>query len=113
MKDEIKVGDYVRTKSGSIDKVINNEYYMPQYIECEHALIRIETIVNNSSNITDVIEVGDYVNGQYVVEKFYDHVNEEWNIVIATTQHLKIRKNRNDIKSIVTHEQFKNVEYII
>ena len=35
--EEIEVGDYVRTSAGKIDKVINNNYYMPQYIECEKA----------------------------------------------------------------------------
>ena len=33
----IEVGEYVRTKSGKLDKVINNNCYMPQYIECEKA----------------------------------------------------------------------------
>lgn len=53
----IEVGEYVRTKSGKIDKVINNNYYMPQCIECEKSLVYKEDIVNHSKNIIDLIEV--------------------------------------------------------
>ena len=57
----IKVGEYVRTRSGKIDKVINNNYYMPQYIECEKSLLYKEDIVNHSKDIIDLIEIGDIV----------------------------------------------------
>ena len=47
---DIKVGDYVRTNTGKIDKVINNNYYMPQYIECEKGIVDKENIVKHSKN---------------------------------------------------------------
>ena len=53
----IEVGEYVRTKSGKIDKVINNNYYMPQYIECEKSIVNKENIVKHSKDIIDLVEV--------------------------------------------------------
>lgn len=57
----IEVGEYVRTNTGKIDKVINNNYYMPQYIECEKDIVYKENISKHSKNIIDLIEVGDLV----------------------------------------------------
>ena len=62
----IEVREYVRTKSGKIDKVINNNYYMPQYIECEKGIVDKENIVKHSKNIIDLIEVGDFINGMKI-----------------------------------------------
>lgn len=63
----IEVGEYVRTNYGRICKVINNDYFMPRYLECENEMLIDRTnIVKHSKNIIDLIEVGDYVNGQKV-----------------------------------------------
>ena len=64
---EIEVGEYVRTNYGRICKVINNDYFMPRYLECENEMLIDRTnIVKHSKNIIDLIEVGDYINGQKV-----------------------------------------------
>ena len=55
--EDIKVGEYVRTKNGKIDKVKNNDYYMKQYIECEKGLYLRENITKHSENLIDLIEV--------------------------------------------------------
>jgi hypothetical protein len=44
----IEVNDYVRTKNGIIDKVINSNFYMSIYVECEKGLYLIENIVKHS-----------------------------------------------------------------
>lgn len=63
----IEVGEYVRTNYGRICKVINNDYFIPRYLECENEMLIDRTnIVKHSKNIIDLIEVGDYVNGQKV-----------------------------------------------
>lgn len=63
----IEVGEYVRTNYGRICKVINNDYFMPRYLECENEMLIDRTnIVKYSKNIIDLIEVGDYINGQKV-----------------------------------------------
>ena len=59
----IEVNEYVRTKDGKIDKVINSNFYMSIYVECEKGLYLIENIVKHSKQLIDLIEVGDYVNG--------------------------------------------------
>ena len=56
MENEIKDYEYIRTGIGKIDKVINANYYMPQYIECEKNLIFKKDIVKHSSNLIDIIE---------------------------------------------------------
>lgn len=63
----IEVNEYVRTKDGKIDKVINSNFYMSIYVECEKGLYLIENIVKHSKQLIDLIEVGDYVNGYKVI----------------------------------------------
>ena len=45
---EIKENEFIRTKTGKIDKVINNNYYMSQYIECGKGIVDKENIVKHS-----------------------------------------------------------------
>ena len=54
---DIKVGEYVRTKLGKIDKVKNNDYYIQQYIECEKGIVDKENVLKHSFSLTDLIEV--------------------------------------------------------
>lgn len=63
----IEVGEYVRTNYGRIGKVINNDYFMPRYLECENEILIDRTdIVEHSKFLSEVIEVGDYVNGKRI-----------------------------------------------
>lgn len=63
----IEVGEYVRTNYGRICKVINNDYFMPRYLECENEMLIDKTdIVEHSKFLSEVIEVGDYVNGKRI-----------------------------------------------
>ena len=64
----IEVNEYVRTKDGKIDKLINSNFYMSIYVECEKGLYLIESIVKHSKQLIDLIEVGDYVNGMEVLD---------------------------------------------
>lgn len=36
---EICLNEYIRTKNGKIDKVINDNYYISEYIECEKGIV--------------------------------------------------------------------------
>ena len=76
---------------------------MEAYIECKEGLIIRDNIVKHSKDIIDLIEVGDYVNGEKVIDT--------WNGNRIETH----RSNFNDdnIKSIVTKEQFAQAEYKI
>lgn len=61
MKNKIEVGEYVRTKDGKTDKVINSNFYMSIYVECEKGLYLIESIVKHSKQLIDLIEDKDIV----------------------------------------------------
>ena len=103
---EIEVGEYIRTKNGKIDKVINNNCYMPQYIECEKSLLYKEDIVNHSKNIIDLIEVGDFVNRERILDITgdYIHTNE--------TDHNRFYLEKH-IKTILTKEQMEANQYVV
>ena len=102
----IEVGEYVRTKSGKIDKVINNNYYMPQYIECEKGIVDKENIVNHSKNIIDLIDIGDYVNGNEVLDKYL--LNGEIPVLETTGDETNAKcMCENDIRTILTKELYE------
>jgi hypothetical protein len=77
----------------------------------------LEDIIKHSKNIIDLVEKDDYVNGEIVIEIF-----EYWeNLEDGTKKYCgrKILTANNeqylyetDIKTIVTKEAFKSVEYV-
>lgn len=97
---DIEVGEYVRTERGTIRKILKLD--MREFEEFGNIIYETndedfykEEIVKHSSNIIDLIEVGDYVNGYKV-----------------TNLDISIYKSKlEEVKSIVTKEQFKEVEY--
>ena len=93
----IEVGEYVRTKNGKIDKVINNNCYMPQYIECEKSLLYKEDIVNHSKDLIDLLEVRDIVEIE-LSEEFVEKENKK-----VLTQ---IGEVYTKILTILTKEQY-------
>lgn len=62
---EVKVGEYARDEEGYIIK-IDSDYV----IENIGRFIKGHSIVNHSKNIIDLIEIGDYVNGYRVTDKY-------------------------------------------
>ena len=107
---EIKVNDYVRTKKGYICKILEiHDEYSDDYLDwndIHSASIRKSRVVKNSPNIIDLIEVGDYVNGLPV--RFI----EKDRIDIGQTEDYFWLKNKH-IKSVLTKEQFEQMEYKI
>jgi len=109
---EIKENEFIRTKTGKIDKVINNNYYMSQYIECEKRIVDKENIVNHSFNIIDLIEVGDFVNENEVIDKYL--FNGEIPVLETTGDETNAKcMCEGDIKTILTHEQYERNCYKI
>lgn len=103
---EIKENEFIRTKTGKIDKVINNNYYMSQYIECEKRIVEKENIVKHSFNIIDLIEEGDIVNESLIVYRGKVASGKEKLLVgnhIINGMSLKVA----NIKSILAHEQYE------
>ena len=127
---EISINEYVRTKQGYIAKVnfveiIEKErnldictFDKPIYYEYGEGYYNLycdeefeEIIVNHSKNIIDLNEVGDYVNGE-LVTSVYDENKEDEQIQIEVNNQGNYTYYINeDIKSIVTKEQFKSIEY--
>lgn len=104
---KLEVGMYVRDIKGRIDKIIGfkgaliefEKDLMGGYIDCND-------FTKASYNIIDLIEVGDYVNGVLVdsvpLTKKINMPSGRWRIVNCTNE---------DIKSIVTKEQFEQMSY--
>lgn len=100
---EICLNEYIRTKNGKIDKVINDNYYISEYIECEKGIVDKENIVKHSFNIIDLIEEGDIVNGQRVL-----YIEKE-GLVIEMADYIfpYISIKEIKIEEILTHEQYE------
>lgn len=114
MEDKIEIGEYVRFKNGKIRKIIgidkDNHYCVDiNYNGAKYLTVfEVATIIKHSSNIIDLIEVGDYVNGEKVEEIFED------GLIYYHAIRLQTNKNdflEQDIISIATKEQFENIEY--
>ena len=109
---EIEVGEYVRTNTGKIDKVINNNYYMPQYIECEKDIVYKENISKHSKNIIDLIDIGDYVNGNEVLDKYL--FNGEIPVLETTGDETNAKcMCEGDIRIILTKELYQSNCYTV
>lgn len=109
---KLEVGMYIRTKDGEIHKIksINDEY-----IEYENGFgipyELKEYIVKASYSIIDILEVGDYVNGDKIFniddckgamrQFYYDYENPNDDV-----GHWE-----EEIKSVITHEQMERMAY--
>lgn len=134
---EIKVGEYVRTPLG-ISKYLGECDDMPNFYKFDKLDEELwfsdiadviyqnqldEVILKHSPNIIDLIEIGDYVNGCLIVEINKDlfikgQINLWTNMIMSEgepfpNEYYKAKIIEKDIKTIVTHEQFKGVEYEI
>ena len=122
MEEKIEVGEYVRTKDGRIDKVeIFSVGCCVWHCEngmcidkCNRIGTHLEEIVKHSKQLIDLIEVGDYVNGKFVIATD-NRINDNGEKVILIENYDEwtddgVISNK-DIKSIVTHEQFNSIKY--
>ena len=119
---EIKVGEYIRTEEYGIIKLKemyfeegnlniiddkNNGYTFYDIGDDE----LVDNLSKHSPNIIDLIEIGDYVNGCKVIDivKGYKVIIDK--LELDTTTGIYKNIGIKDIKTIVTHEQFKGMEY--
>lgn len=118
--EEIQVGEYVRTKDGKIIKfnkfgTLRVGYTNPKYyktIISNRSHYKYDNIVKHSSNIIDLIEVGDILklkNGEkWEVQEHQGNGNWlqlEWENIDDNEDFLK------KVDSIITKEQFKENSY--
>lgn len=91
----IEVNEYVRTKRGAVGKLIEiDKKATAYYLDCLKC-VSLKNIVKHSKQLIDLIEVGDYVNGELITDK--------WDTRISS-----IRSNfsEEDIKTILTKESY-------
>lgn len=100
---EIEIGEYVRTKNGYIIKVdkktvIFDMGYAEQYVDMETTRYGFpceEEIANHNKQLIDLIEEGDYVNGELITDK--------WDTRISS---IRSNFNEEDIQTILTKESY-------
>ena len=116
----IEIGEYVRTKQGDISKVryIDEENIFLEdcvwskndlYEKTDVLYFDDEEIAKHSKNIIDLIEVGDYVNRHLVVD--VDNINKGAMREIYCEDDEEFGLWNENINTIVTKEQFSNMEY--
>ena len=115
---EIEVGDYVRTIDGFVgifdrySKRPDTSIYKSPFncfIKLQNRKTPLQChrdyIVKHSKIISEIVEVGDYVNG-----KLIHKIDKGTNYCYLYYGNCKTFVNY-QIKSIVTHEQFASIEY--
>ena len=112
-----EVGMYARTKDGYVVKITRHEHFWINNEEWDYITtdigrdFDIDKISKASYNIIDLIEVGDYVNG-YPIYEILEYKDNTRAIVIADDNKSIIwQESSQDIKSIVTKEQFESMSY--
>lgn len=123
--DEIKVGEYVRlARCQGINKIIDidedgflilDDNIADEYgDECCQISPQDadEEIVNHSFNIIDLIEIGDFVNENEVIDKYL--FNGEMPVLETTGDETNAKcMCESDIRTILTHEQYERNCYKI
>lgn len=111
--EKIEINEYVRTKNGIIDKVVGvDEIALILHCEkgmcideCNRIGTHFKNILKHSKIISEVVNVGDYVNGKliYKIDKGPNYC------------YLYYGKDKTfvdyQIKTILTHEQFEQNSY--
>ena len=123
MESKIQVGEYIRTYDGIIGKILEDEdigengvcidtTFLDDYAD-ETNFVKYKDIKRHSFNLIDLIEEGDYVNRNEIaleapnpdplcdpIYGYFDRYGELVGII-----------ENEDIKSIVTKEQFERMKY--
>lgn len=122
---KIEVGEYIRTKQGDISKVkyVDEENIFLEddvwskndlYDKTNVLYFEDEEIVNHSKNIIDLIEVGDIVQVEeieHVREVIEDNFFDDDVRSIIDDSNISHQIKNYQIKSVVTKQQFENMEY--
>lgn len=118
MENEIKVNEYIRTKRGIIDKAVKilddyifleSKFFITEYGE-SFTFIKKTDVVKHSSNLIDLIQCGDYVNGKEVTEIKEWNSSKDGYFRYAVTCHYEIIR-ADEIETIVTKEMMESITY--
>lgn len=121
---KLEVGMYVRTKYGHIAKLIDIDY-KDEYYEFDEGIVwfyeyykdmfgfndeDLKQITKTSHSIMDLIEVGDYVNGEKID---YISISKDGRKRPLIRDNIYLFDKYKSINSILTKEQFKQMSYEI
>lgn len=109
---KLEVGLYARTESCGIVKI--EGFYSTlsdDYIATHNDLVRKKEITKTSYNIIDLIRAGDFVNGKLVTDVYLDGATKYIKLDNAYENGKGVRTYAEDIKTIVTCEQFESMSY--
>lgn len=115
----IEVGEYVRTRYGEIGVITKTYPRLMWRKRINPSLLNFNEIKNHSEELIDLIEVGDVIQLKGEEELKYEVLKISWSPLKGKHIHiinfLRTEGGKDifieDIKSIVTHEQFKAREY--
>lgn len=119
-KDNIEVGEYIRTKNGLILKLNENNIVNIFNFDGENVYIDLEEeglyfeedkIIKHSKNIIDLIEVNDIVTYWIDTQSYNGWVTNF--VDIELLKEMKENFIEEDIKAIVTKERFEEMAYEI
>ena len=108
MKDKIGIGDYVRTKTGIIDKIDSVIGMIENTVHLENSIwTDIKDITKYSKNIIDLIEKGDVLEVHFPIKQitkkvFVDEYFKDSLILDGTIQ------KRIILKTILTKERYES-----
>ena len=105
--ETLSVGMYCRTLNGivKIDKIKDS------IIIDTKGKTHFGDLIKSSYNIIDILEVGDYVNGHLVKATYLKGVTKYIKLDNAYENGEGIRTYTEDIKSVITKEQFEQMAY--
>jgi len=105
MENEIKVGEYCRYDDGTIIKVVEEEESLYNYL-----LKDKKGLFKHSPNIIDLIEVGDYVNGE-IIDQIQNDRNPKliWHLSSYGDDDLAFKNE--DIETVATKEMMESISY--
>ena len=107
----MNVGDYVRTHYGRISKIEMIDEDDKSLIVCHHGYIDTIDIIKSSPKLRSVLQEDDFVNGERITRVIPEDICGD---EILDYQHIFIGDKEiyeEDIKSVLTHEQFERMEY--
>ena len=103
MEDEIKVGEYVRTDKGYIFTVDAERKVLSglKFLDVQYG-----NIVKHDFDIKKIVEIGDYINGDRII-------SDDGKLAIEVIEQMPpyTYLEEIEIEDIVTHQQFKSIEY--
>lgn len=112
LKEEV-VENFLLLDDKQCEIIESIDYSIPPCYPSDEELEKIKShIIKSSSNIIDLLEVGDYVNGLPVM-KIEINEDGERNIYVGEENTTFGWLVYYDIKSIVTKEQFEAIKYEI